>query len=302
MDLKNLIVGVIGQTLNKPTEEVSKLLYKEDSNGKLTDELREDALQLVSTKISEHIQTVKASGGDETKARNEGHQRGKKEAMEEFESVIRKEFGIGSDVKQQGAELLRTGIGLLKNSDLEESKVTGHRLYLDLQGKIDKLVGDHQVALKSKEDEFKAQLANVEILSELKQVAATEFDKLGALLPSDAEKAARQKNNFINDFVRKFQWAKDSAGIVPMSEGKRHVNAMGHGYTVATLLKDEAALLFEFKKMQGGGGGNINGEGGGGSGYRMPTTASEYNDMMMDSSKGATEKAEIFKYWQANKS
>ena len=133
MDYKQILTDYLTKTLGKSDAEILDLLYKKSDDGTLTEELSETALEQLEQAHAQHIQTVPS---DELKKQfDEGHKKGKFEALSQEEEYIKKTYGVeGKGIRDMVAKAAQ------KSATLKEDDVLTHPLFIqtktDLEAQI----------------------------------------------------------------------------------------------------------------------------------------------------------------------
>jgi hypothetical protein len=134
MDYKQILTNYLTKTLGKSDAEISEMLFKKSDDGTLTEELSETALEQLEQAHAQHIQSVPS---DELKKQfDEGHKKGKFEALSQEEEYIKKTYGVeGKGIRDMVAKAAQ------KSATLKEDDVLTHPLFVqtkaDLEAQIE---------------------------------------------------------------------------------------------------------------------------------------------------------------------
>lgn len=274
--MKDVFLGFLAQTLNKPVEEISQLLYKKGEDGSLTDELVDNAAELLKGLDVERVKTLRATA-DNKKALEDQRKRGYKEAREELEAEIKKAYNLESD--KIGLELVREAVATEAKSDLPDDKVKRHPLYLDLEKRLNTEVSKLTEQHKAEREELEQGYARKFTLANVKQRALMELEKLNPVLPENASIAANYKRLYADAFEQ-FNYEQQEDGSFLVVKGdKRLEDDHGNPVSFEKLVKNTASDFFTFKEQSAkGSAGNKNGSSGSGDStgsIDIPTDADE---------------------------
>lgn len=125
MDFQSMMVDFLSKTLGKSNEELTAILFKKADDGTLTDQIADDALSQLESLHQTHLSSVREDAGKDQY--NEGHQKGKFEALSKEEEWIKKSFNLQGKGKLRDliAEAIQAG------SNLTEDKVQTHPLFVN---------------------------------------------------------------------------------------------------------------------------------------------------------------------------
>ena len=276
--MKNIFLGFLAQTLNKPAEEIAELLYQKGEDGKLSENLVENAADLLKQWDVERVKTLRSTGGDNKKALEDQRKRGYKEAREELEKELREQYGIESD--KQGAGLVAEIVAKASKSDLPEDKIKRHPLYLSLE----KRLTDETKTLKEQHEaergELEKQYAKKFTLTDVKRRALEELEKMNPVLPENATIAANWKRLFADAFNDYEFEQQENGGYLVLKGEKRFEDDHGNPVGFDKLVKETAAQFFQFKEQTPkGSAANKNGNTAGNGEFKTPATMEEAWEM-----------------------
>lgn len=255
--MKEIFLGHLATTLNKPVEEIAELLYQKGEDGKPSDDLVENAAELLKTWDVERVKTLRATA-DNKKALDDQYKRGKKEALSELEDEIRKAYKLESD--KMGLDLIREAVATEAKSDLPEEKVKRHPLFLDLEKRLKDEVTSIQTQHKTQLEEVEKGYARKFTLADVKQRAMLELEKMNPVYQEHPEIAANYKRLFANEFDQ-YDYEKQEDGTYLVLKGEKRLEDE-HGNPVGfdRLVKNVAGRFYTFKEQSPkGGAGNKNG-------------------------------------------
>lgn len=274
--MKELFLGFLAKTLNKPADEIAKLIYQKGDNDELTDELVENAGELLAGLDAERVTRLRTTA-DNKQALESQYKRGKKEALEALESALREQYKVDSD--KTGADLIADIVAATAKSDLPEEKVKRHPLYLQLEkAKIDEV--------KALKEQAEAERAKIEsefgrkfTLAEIRQRAISDLDKLNPILPESPEIAANYKSLYAQAFEQ-YDYQRQEDGTFLVLKGEQRLeDAHGNPVTLDQLQRQTAAKFFQFKQQDAkGGAANKNGTAGGNQPGNVPGNEAELWD------------------------
>lgn len=246
MELKDVLGGVLGVTLNLPDVEFASL-FKEDGS------IKEDALDTIKSKYAQQVQQAKDSGKKFSDAQ---YLKGKKDKGIEWEETLKKagvEIGeaIGEDAVKKLVEHIETRVSAAaKPSELEDEKVKTHKLYRELEKR-------YQADLEAKDNEHKqkwserdAKEQRERTLSDVKGKAKVILDELKPNLPEDPKKAANQLRFLYSD-LDALQYEVDGEDyLIKDKDGNRLENEHGHPIKLNDLVKAKANEYFDFQASE----------------------------------------------------
>lgn len=276
-DMKNIFLGFLAQTLNKPAEEIAELLYQKGEDGKLSDELVENAAELLAGLDAERVKTLRATA-DNKKALEDQYKRGKKEALTDLEKALRSRYNLESD--KTGEDLVSEIVAREAKSDLPDEKVKRHPLYLQLEKARAEEVKAIKEQYEAKQAELESGYRRKFTLSDVKSRALQELEKMNPVLPENPTVATKLKTVFANEFEQ-FDFEKQENGAYLILNGeKRLEDAHGNPVGFDKLVKDTAAQFFTFKEQgEKGSAGNKNGNEAGTGSITTPKTMEEAWEM-----------------------
>lgn len=257
-------MGLLSKTLNMDADKLAEVLFKksDEKEGEYTDELAEGALAKILQMDADRVAKLKP---DTKEIFNNGFKKAEKEIAEQWESDLRKQFGVDAESKLQGSALvtaIKAAIAEQGKKGMEPDKVKLTKEYLDLETSM-------QDALKKLKDEHATEIAKLDSTHKKERSWAgvekrirEEFMSLNPVLPKDVARANAQIDMFLRQF-NELEYQEDAeGGYIPMRDGKRVED--GHGYAVklSDLVKGRAEAMFEFlEQPPAGNAGNQNGTG-----------------------------------------
>lgn len=298
MDIKDLLLKLVGKAYNKSADEVSSLLFEKDGEDK--EVLKKDALdQLFDL---DKARAEKLTG--DTKAHyDKGYKKAQAETLAKFEKDVKEKYGISED--KQGLELIDALIASkVSTSDLDEEKVKRSKTYLDA---IDGLKKETAAVKKEWEDKFNArekQLQKDATFKSISDKALTFVKSLNPVLPTDPKRAEAQLQTLV-DKLRGYDYEvkEDGKIVVLKKEGddwKVLTDDHKHPISFEAMVKQHAESYWDFKQGQPrkGTGNNNDDAGSGQKGYSgpIPKSEAEYQDALKNAPDEDT-KIEITKAW-----
>ncbi len=274
MDEKELLMGLVGKTLNIPNDELASLIYAEDGT------LKPDSADVLVSRDAARIQALKDLNKDElTKVHDKGYKKAQAETLAKFEKELKDEFGI-SESNLVGKELVKEIVSkFAKDNNIDEEKVKVHPKFLELERK---LTGEYvpktdYEKVVSEYDEYKKSFERRQVLQTVKQDAVKVFRSLKPVLSKDPARATNQELEFLEKLTKvDYELQTDGNHIIKV-EGKRLETANGHPVSFADFVKSEASKRFDFEvQSDKGNAGNNNSTGSNGGSVTVPRTKEEY--------------------------
>lgn len=261
--MKDTFLGFLAQTLNKPVEEIAELLYQKGDDGSLSDDLVENAADVLKKLDVERVKKLRetADSSGHKKALEDQRKRGYKEAREELEKELRETYGIESD--KTGADLVADIVAKAAKSDLPDDKVKRHPLFLDLEKRFKTEVSTLKEQHEAERGELEKQYAKKFTLADVKARALSELDKMNPVLHENPAIAAKLKSVFASEFEH-FDFERQENGEYLVLKGEKRLED-DHGNPVGfdKLVKETASQYFTFKEQSAkGSAANRNGSGG----------------------------------------
>lgn len=251
MDEKELLRSLSQKVWNLTEDEVASL-YEDDK-------LKEDALTILEQKNAEKIQSIKESHIKElTKKFDDGHKKGKKESLKDWEARIKADFGIESE--KEGVELIKEILSKNSKSALTEDQIKAHKVYLDLESnsvpkskyeELDKTFAD-----------YKTTRERAELVNKLYDKGRETLMKMNPALNEDKNKAENQVKLFLSSLINSNSIQDKDGRFLLMDGDKRKEDAHGNAIYWDDYVKTQATAVFDFKKQSEKGNTGNDGEGG----------------------------------------
>jgi hypothetical protein len=231
----------LAQTLNKPVEEVSELLYQSDDEGKVT--LKENALDVLLNLDKSRISQIK---GKSEEILNNGYKKAQAEILPRLEKEFREKTGYDSDKK--GLELFLDYADSVKNQKVklsdDEFKLDSRFLNAEKQWQskineeITKVKGEYEGKLteyQSKEKQSKVFLAVDKVIS-----------GLNVKLPENQKAKENQKNAFLNSLLNDgYDYDFQEDGIIVKKGEARLEDEHGNLLKFDSFVKSKALDFFD---------------------------------------------------------
>jgi len=305
--MKELLLAFLTKTLNLTSEEAAKLLYKLGEDGKLTEEFNTDALGKILELDAARVSQIKESGKVDTQELfNNGFKKAQKEVLAAHEKAIREEFGV-DNTDLTGIDLVREVISKntkSKGGELTDENVKKHPLYLGLEktktSALDELKGEYEGKISSIESQYKRNA----VLGTVKNDARSILAGLNPVISENQTVAQNRELDFLTKLESyEFQPGQNGEHLVLDKEtGNRLEDQHGHPVRFTDVVKEKAALYYDFKKQgEKGNGGNEGGQGGKSGGVQVPKTKDE-RDTAIIAAKTKEERTEIQKAWEESQS
>jgi len=175
------------------------------------------------------------------------YDKGFRKSMEKLERSLREEFGVDSE--ETGLELIKSIIAekTTKAPIEKDVDIEAHPKFIEARTQLEK---KHKQALKDFEDKMHQVELNYhreKLLSEVNNIALSEFEKLNPVLPDDPKKAQAWKNVFLNEFSQN-DYEKSGESIVIKKDGKPLEDEHGNMISFAEYVKRKAENYFTFKQ------------------------------------------------------
>lgn len=240
MELKSLMTDFLGKTLGKSDAEIADILFKKSDDGTLTDEISETALQSLETAHAEHLASLRDESGKDQY--NEGHQKGKFEALSKEEEWLKKAYGL------EGKGKLRDLIGeaVQKATAITEDKVQTHPLFVNAKNAWDE---EKAALLEAHQQQLTEATTKVERQMRFNQVAPTIDEALiKAGVSADFLKPAT-KRAFMAQFEGKDFEVTETGTYIKGPDGKLEKDAHGHPVKLEAYISKTAVDWFPIEKQ-----------------------------------------------------
>lgn len=301
--MNELFVAFLVKTLNITAEEVADLLYKKGEDGKVTEELNEDALQKVLDKDVDRVTSIKSSINTKEYFDN-GYKKAQKEVLSELESTIRTEYGIES--QSTGIDLVKEIVsksGKGSTGDLTDEAVKKHPLYLQIEASKQSAIDELKNEYEGKITDINTQYKKGQVFSAIKRDARSILAGFNPIVSENKVVANNRELDFLNKLEKyDYQTAEDGNHLVLDKEtGNRIEDPHGNPIKFTDVIKGTAELYYDFAK-QGlkGSAGNEDDKGAGShKNIAVPKTEDEYYEQVSLASD-ATERAAITEVWEAS--
>lgn len=298
MDFKALLTGLLSAAYQMDETGVAALF---DADGT---SLKDDALTQILEKDKARVAKLTGTSKDKF---DEGHKKGKAEALTQFEKSLKEKFEIDADAK--GVELVEAIIAAKAPAagspgEITDEAVKKHKLYLDLKDQTkketEKAVKEAVEAKTLEFNNYKSQVERGQSLSVVKQKALVLFRGLNPILSTDPAKAANQEAAFLRQFEEN-NYRIDGEKIVMLApDGSDATDAHGNRVEFEAFVKDKAGSLYDFKVADPKGSPGAGGAGGGsGAGGEAKVIVKDEADFMKQytNEKDPKKKIEISKAW-----
>lgn len=239
-ELKKLITGFFGKTLNLTADEVAELIYS-NSDGS---ELKPDALDVLLSKNSAKIQQFK----DERQVYHDnGYKKAQKEALTKLEEQIKEAFEISSDSK--GIDLIQEIVNskISTTEGLADEKVKVHPLYTKTVNELNKKIKETEGAWKDKYEAREKDLSKQNAFQGVKEKAKQILGNLKPILPSDNTKAEKQLTWFFQE-LGQFEFDEQDGTVIIMKDGKLLEDNHGNRVNFDAFIKDKASSIWDFQQ------------------------------------------------------
>jgi len=268
--MKQFILGLLTETLNKSDEELTDLLYQASDEGEET--LKEGSLDVVKKLFEEKFQKIKVDSETKLKtAQDDFHKKGKKEAMEKLESEIREKYELESET--EGIELVDAVIEKYKQVDtkLTPDKVKLHETYREAEKQWKKTLKDELAAKEKEINELKTGHEKEKTWSQVSRDIRGILMNQKPVLPKNNRAAENLVNIFLESF-REYEWQLgDNGEHLAIKDGKRVEDNLANIVEFKALVEKRIPEYFDLAVQDGkGSAGNESGQGGSGSSNGVP--------------------------------
>jgi len=285
MNEKELLQKFLQKTLSLTGNEFASL-YEDDK-------LKDDAMDILEDKHSQKIQSIKEENKDLlTKKFDDGHKKGKKEALSDWEKQVKEEFEFDSNAS--GVDFVRELVASQSDTDVSEEKVKTHPLYLGLEK--DRIPKSKYEELQKEFEGYKLTKETGERKGVLRKDGYEVLMSLNPVLNENTEKAARQVDLFLNTLIdgHTFQ-LQDNKKHLLMDGDKRVEDKHGNPTFFDEFVAVKAGEIFDFKKQDSrSNGGNETGEA-----IVIPKSKEEYLERITKE-KDPEKRVELMKSWESN--
>jgi hypothetical protein len=295
-DLKTLITGFFGKTLNLTADEVATLLFENVDEGTI----KADALDNLLNKDTSRIQKFK----DERQVYHDnGYKKAQKEALTKLEEQIKEAFEISSESK--GIDLIQEIVNTKVSSTegLAEEKVKVHPTFTKTVNELNKKIKETESAWKDKYEAREKDLSKQNAFQGVKTKAKNILENLKPILPSDNTKAEKQLTWFFQE-LGQFEFDDQDGTILIMKDGKLLEDGHGNRINFDSFIKDKAASIWDFQqgtKKEGTGNGKdgkaLPADKAGSSTIKAPKDKTEFARMIAEA-KTPEERVEISEVWE----
>ncbi len=277
---KKVLEGFLSKTLKIDTEELASLYN--------------DAGELIDLSIAEKYDAEKMRkfGGE----KDSQYKRGVKEGAAKIEKALKDKYTVDSTL--EGVELVE----FIITEKIAESKETDGDITKHPDFHKHQLEWDKQLKAKDKEwqtkiEEKEAEINKRLIWAKVEKRAYEELDKMRPVLPEDAKKAQKWRENYLNDF-RSYDFQEEDNTFRLVKDGELLKNKHGHPITFEEFATEVASGMFDFKAADDRS--SAGNKGGQTRITRVPKDDNEYF-VMMKEAQSADERIEIMKSYENSK-
>lgn len=241
---------------------------------------------------SEKIQKIKKE--TQTKLFDDGHKKGKSEALEDWEKAIKEKFEIDSESK--GLDLINDLIAAKSKVKLDDEKIKTSKIYLDLEKST--VPKKKYEEVEKQFNDFRTGVEQEKIRSRVKSDARKLFLSLNPVLPKDPVKSENQVNVFL-DLVTQKNWKLQDDGLHIMMNGEGRVeDEHGNPVIFDKYVQQSAKSMFDFKQQDDrGNAGNENDASGGDFSFK---SKKEYLDAFVKE-EDPKKRVEMMKAYEMNR-
>lgn len=235
MEIKDLFIGVLSETLNIDESGVASLFNGDGS-------VKDDAKQTILGWHADHIKTVKSSS--QKTSFDDGYKKATSEVMTKFENDIKAKTGIKSDKK--GIDLVLEYAASQKTEGaITDDAVKRHPLYLTLQEESEKKIQVAREEGEQKLTKFQSEIQKEKAFGTVAQKALEIFHSQKPILSKDPIKAKAQEELFLERF-KGYDFEIQGDRIVVLKDGKLFENGHGNAVAFDKLVKETASTYYDF--------------------------------------------------------
>lgn len=290
------LLNVLLQTAyNLPENEVAAL-YKADEDGNVTTEFVDNAKEILLRFDAERVAKLSPKV-DTTELWNKAAQETEAKVRTKIEKQIRLDFPtVDPEGKLKGEELLKAvKAEQLKQAQYDPEKVKTTPEYRELEELSKQRLEEKELEVAQRIQEIESNFQKQQQWSEMAKLIRAEFIGMGPVLPSDANKAARQVDDFINSKFAEYEYQKQDDGrVLIMKNGVRVNNPHGNAMYLTDLVDMIGNQYYDFvKQPPAGNAGNENG---------TPTVRIKFKDeadflIQLDAEKDPVKQAALGAAW-----
>lgn len=297
MTEKELLIALLGATLNMPAEQVAPLLYQKGDDDSLTDTLESDALNRLLTLDKDRVQKLAKPEVNTKEFFDNGYKAAQAEVAEKMEKKLRASFGVDNEAKLKGDALLAAIKAAAAGEAQNPDKVRTSQEYLALEQQMREQIESLNQKHTTELDTLRANFQREQQWATVSDRLRATFKGLAPVLPTDPARAEAQTNVFIQTHFRDYDFVQTEDGRwLPMKNGQRLNNDHGHAMYLEDLVKATASQYYDFDlQAQIGNAGNRN--------DGKPAAKFKFKDesdfLVQFNGAKAEEKAEMSAAWEA---
>lgn len=252
--MKDLFLAYLGRTLNQAPESVAEKLFKKSDDDTLTDDLNENALDLLLGLDAERVKGLKP---DTKQFFDNGYKKAEGEISARWEKSLREKFGIDPEGKLQGDALADAIKAAMAGEGAKPDKIKASPEYLDLESRMRQQI-----------EEMKAQ--HEKALSDYRQEVERDktWSDVGGRIKSLIRADQRINQDAVTDVMidlfaskyRVYDYKADGDDYLPLKDGEPVLNAQQYTRRLSELVLEDAAQVFpQVKQPPSGNAGNQKG-------------------------------------------
>lgn len=242
MELKELMLKFLAATLGKSNEEVEAILFKKADDGALTDEISETAFETLEELHAKHLSDAPQ---DRIKAAyDEGHGKGKFEALSKAEEDLRKVYGIES--KGNLKTLIAEAVAKATKDGATDDKILTSQLYLSK-------VSEYEEKFEALRTESEAKIAEATGRAERQMRFNTIMPKIDAALAGAGVDLATVRPATKAAFAAQFEGRdfdiQETGIYIKNADGSLIKDKHGHPVKLESFIASEAPNWFDIAKQ-----------------------------------------------------
>jgi len=258
---KELLTVLMETAYKTPFVDVAPRLYKQGDDGELTNELNENAHEILLQIDAERIAKLAVPAVNPKELFDKGFSEGKGKTAQQWEKMIRAEYpDVDKEGKLQGDQLVRAIKAAMVQSANDPEAVKRSPEYLQLETSMREQIEAKEAEWQAKFQGLETEFVRKQQWAETSKELLAEFIAAGPVLPADAGKAARLTDDFIQSKFSDYDFQKVDGQTLRLKKDVTHLtNAHGHVIFLPELVKMIGDQYFDFvKQPPAGNAGNTN--------------------------------------------
>lgn len=262
MDELKTLKKAVAKMFGLSDAKLAELLYNTDGE---TPVLKDDALEIITSKNAEKIQGIKDENKEAiTEANDKGYQRCQAELMPKIEKEFREKTGLELDKDLKGTDLFVAGVEAVKGKAPTEPTVDQIKSSPTFLQRERELLEEKETAVNEAKDEletFKSTIGKQQIFSTYKGKAWDYVLKKKPII-EDGKIGENRKNAFLS-VIEQYDFKNENGTEVILNkDGSRVEDGQGNALSYEQLIENLSNEHFKFTVQDGkGSAGNEGDEG-----------------------------------------